>query len=252
MLDEAACFPAVFPPANNSAADNQMKSYLITTLALGLFVSSAVAQDKPDLTNPKQKTSYAIGVNIGSNLKDQELDLDAKALAAGITDGLNGKPAMTQEEVHATLMQFQQEMMAKTQAKEKVDAEKNLKAGEAFLAENAKKNGVKTTASGLQYKILKEGDGPMPKATDTVKVNYKGTLIDGTVFDSSYDRGEPVTFPVNGVIPGWTEALQMMKVGSKWQLFIPANLAYGERSPGPKIGPNSTLIFEVELLDIEK
>ena len=229
-----------------------MKSYLITTLALGLLVSSAVAQDKPDLTNPKQKTSYAIGVNIGSNLKEQDLDLDAKALAAGITDGLSGKPAMTEEEVHATLMQFQKEMMAKMQAKEKVEAGKNLKAGEAFLAENAKKPGVKTTPSGLQYKILKEGDGPMPKKTDTVKVNYKGTLIDGTVFDSSYDRGEPVTFQVDGVIPGWTEALQMMKVGSKWQLFIPAKLAYGEHSPSPKIGPNSTLVFEVELLDIEK
>ena len=229
-----------------------MKPYLITTLAFGLLVSSAVAQDKPDLTNPKQKTSYALGVNIGSSLKDQDVDLDGKALAAGITDALNGKPAMTQQEVQATLMQFQQEMMSKMQAKEKVDSDKNLKAGEAFLAENAKKAGVKTTASGLQYKILKEGDGPMPKATDTVKVNYKGTLIDGTVFDSSYDRGEPVTFPVNGVIPGWTEALQMMKVGSKWQLFIPANLAYGEHSPSPKIGSNSTLIFDVELLSIEK
>ena len=228
-----------------------MKPYFITTLALGLLVSSAVAQDKPDLTNPKQKTSYAIGVNIGSGLKAQELDLDAKALAAGITDALGGKPAMTQEEVRATLTEFQQEVMAKMQAREKIEAEKNLKAGEAFFAENARKDGVKTTASGLQYKILKEGDGPMPERTDTVKVNYKGTLIDGTVFDSSYDRGEPVAFPVGSVIPGWTEALQMMKVGSKWQLFIPANLAYGEHSPSPKIGPNSTLIFEVELLDIE-
>jgi FKBP-type peptidyl-prolyl cis-trans isomerase FklB len=251
MLDEAACFWAAFPPASKPAADDQMKSYFITTLALGLLVSAAAAQDKPDLTNPKQKTSYAIGVNIGSGLKAQELDLDAKALAAGITDTLGGKPAMTQDEVRATLQQFQREMMAKMQAQEKVDAEKNLKAGTAFLAENAKKDGVKITASGLQYKILKAGDGPVPKGTDTVKVNYKGTLIDGTVFDSSYDRGEPVTFPVNGVIPGWTEALQMMKVGSKWQLFVPANLAYGEQSP-PKIGPNSTLIFEVELLDIEK
>lgn len=253
MLDESGFFPESLPPANNDfAAHNQMKSYLIASLALGLLVSSAVAQDKPDLTNPKQKTSYAIGVNIGSNLKEQDLGLDAKALSAGITDALNGKPAMTQQEIQATLQQFQQEMMAKMQAQDKVDAEKNIKAGEAFLAENGKKDGVKTTASGLQYKILKEGDGPMPKATDTVKVNYKGTLIDGTVFDSSYDRGEPVTFPVNGVIPGWTEALQLMKVGSKWQLFIPAKLAYGEHSPSPKIGPNSTLIFEVELLDIEK
>jgi FKBP-type peptidyl-prolyl cis-trans isomerase FklB len=251
-LDEAVLISEASLPANNPAADNQMKSYLITTLALGLLVSSAVAQDKPDLTNQKQKNSYALGVNIGTNLKSQDVDLDPKALAAGITDGLNGKPAMTQAEIHATLAAFQQEVMAKMQAREKVEGEQNLKAGEAFLAENAKKPGVKTTAGGLQYKILKEGDGPTPKATDTVKVNYKGTLIDGTVFDSSYDRGEPVTFPVNGVIPGWTEALQMMKVGSKWQLFIPANLAYGEHSPSPKIGPNSTLIFDVELLDIEK
>jgi FKBP-type peptidyl-prolyl cis-trans isomerase FklB len=251
-LDGAVLFPEAFLSASNPAADNQMKSYLITTLALGLLVSSATAQDKPDLTTPKQKTSYALGVNIGSNLKAQDLDLDATALAAGVSDALNGKPAMSQEEVHATLTAFQQEVMTKMQAKEKVEGEQNLKAGEAFLAENAKKEGVKTTASGLQYKILKEGDGPTPKATDTVKVNYKGTLIDGTVFDSSYDRGEPATFPVNEVIPGWTEALQMMKVGSKWQLFVPAKLAYGEHSPSPKIGPNSTLIFDVELLGIEK
>jgi len=252
MLDEAACLPEPLLPARNLAAHKQMKSYLITSLSLGLLVSSAVAQDKPDLTNPKQKASYAVGVSIASNLKAQELDLDTKALTAGISDTLSGKPAMTQAEVQATLQQFQQETMAKTQAKEKIEAEKNLKAGEAFLAENAKKSGVKTTASGLQYKIIKEGNGPMPNATDTVKVNYKGTLIDGTVFDSSYDRGVPVTFPIGGVISGWTEALQMMKVGSKWQLFIPANLAYGEHSPSPKIGPNSILIFEVELLGIEK
>jgi len=237
-----------------------MKSYLIPTLALGLLVSSAVAQDKPDLTNPKQKTSYALGVNIGSNLKAQELDLDAKALAAGVADALGGKPALTQEEVQATLQQFQQEMMAKMQAKEKIDAEKNLKAGEAFLAENKKKEGVKLhavtlpdgTQAELQYKVLKSGTGEMPKKTDTVTVNYTGTLIDGTVFDSSVQRGQPATFPVNRVIPGWTEALQMMKVGDKWQIFLPAKLAYSEQSPSPKIGPNSTLIFEVELLGIEK
>jgi FKBP-type peptidyl-prolyl cis-trans isomerase FklB len=125
-------------------------------------------------------------------------------------------------------------------------------AGEAFLAENAKKEGVKTTASGLQYKVIKSGTGESPKPTDTVKVHYHGTLIDGTVFDSSVQRGEPISFPVTGVIPGWVEALQLMKVGDKWQLFIPAKLAYGARSPSPLIGPNSTLIFEVELLGIEK
>ncbi len=215
-------------------------------------MSSAVAQDKPDLTNPTQKASYAIGVNMGTGLKSLGVDIDAKALAAGISDSIAGKPAMTEAEVHETLLKFQQEATLKVQAKQKVEGEANVKAGEAFLAENAKKDGVKTTESGLQYKVIKAGTGPMPKKTDTVKVNYRGTLIDGTVFDSSYDRGEPVTFGVGDVIPGWTEALQMMKVGSKWQLFIPAKLAYGEHSPSPKIGPNSTLIFDVELLDIEK
>ena len=168
-----------------------MKLYLISTLALGLFVSSAAAQDKPDLTNPTQKASYAIGVNMGSGLKSLGVDIDAKALAAGISDSLAGKPAMTEEEVHATLLKFQQEATLKMQAKQKVEGAANLKSGEAFLAENAKKDGVKTTASGLQYKVLKAGTGAMPKKTDTVKVNYRGTLIDGTVFDSSYDRGSP-------------------------------------------------------------
>ena len=148
-------------------------------------------------------------------------------------------------------MDMEKSLRAKAEEKQKATAEKNLKAGEAFIAANAKKEGVKTTASGLQYKVIKTGTGASPKLTDTVKVHYHGTLIDGTVFDSSVQRGEPVTFPVNGVIPGWTEALQLMKVGDKWQLVIPAKLAYGEDGSGP-IGPNSVLIFEVELLDIEK
>jgi FKBP-type peptidyl-prolyl cis-trans isomerase FklB len=228
-----------------------MKSYIFPVLALGLLASSVSAQDKPDLANPKQKQSYAIGLDIATSLKRGELDLDARALAAGITDGLAGKPALTAEEQKAVLMDLQKSVMAKAEETEKADSEKNLKAGEAFLAANAKKDGVKTTASGLQYKVIKSGKGPSPKATDVVKVHYKGTLVDGTVFDSSIERGEPATFPVNRVIPGWTEALQIMKVGDKWQLFIPAKLAYGEQGPGP-IGPNSTLIFDVELLGIEK
>ncbi len=234
--------------------NNSMKSYLIPTLALGLLVTSAVAQDKPDLTNPKQKTSYALGVNIGSSLKAQDLDLDAKALTAGVADALSGKPALTQEEVRDTLTKLKQDLDAKNAAEtaKYADGAKNLKDGEAFLAENGRKEGVKTTPSGLQYKILKSGTGETPKKTDTVTVHYTGTLIDGTVFDSSVQRGQPATFPVGGVIPGWTEALEMMKVGDKWQLFIPAKLAYGEQSPSPKIGPNSTLIFQVELLGIEK
>jgi FKBP-type peptidyl-prolyl cis-trans isomerase FklB len=239
-----------------------MKSYLIPTLALGLLVSSAAAQDKPDLTNPKQRTSYAIGLNIGSKLKAQDLGLDARALAAGIADALGGKPALTPEQVHATLQQLQQDVEAKNaaEAAKYADGAKNLKDGEAFLAANKTKDGIKVhpvtlpdgTTAELQYKILKSGTGDTPKKTDTVTVNYTGTLIDGTVFDSSVQRGQPATFPVSGVIPGWTEALQMMKVGDKWQLFIPSKLAYDEQNPSPKIGPNSTLIFEVELLDIQK
>ena len=228
-----------------------MKSYFIPVLALGLLVSSVPAQDKPDLTNPKQKSSYAIGMDIATSLKRQELDVDAKALAAGIADELAGKPALTEEQQKATLTELEKSFMAKAEEKQKAAADKNLKAGEDFLAANAKKEGVKTTASGLQYKVIKSGTGASPKPTDTVKVHYTGTLVDGTVFDSSVQRGEPVTFPVKGVIPGWTEALQLMKVGDKWQLVIPAKLAYGENGPGP-IGPNSTLIFEVELLGIEK
>jgi FKBP-type peptidyl-prolyl cis-trans isomerase len=148
-------------------------------------------------------------------------------------------------------MELQKSAMAKAEEKQIAAAEKNLKAGEAFLAANAKKEGVKTTASGLQYKVIKAGTGASPKPTDIVKVHYTGTLVDGTVFDSSVQRGEPATFPVNGVIPGWTEALQLMKVGDKWQLVIPSKLAYGEQGPRA-IGPNSTLIFDVELLGIEK
>ena len=239
-----------------------MKSYPIIAVVLGLFVSSVVAQDKPDLTNPKQKTSYAIGVNIGSGLKAQELDLDPQALAAGIADSLGGKPALTSDEVRDALMKLRHDMESKAEAEatKHSDGAKNLKDGEAFLAENKKKEGVKVhavtlpdgTKAELQYKVLKSGTGETPKKTDTVTVHYTGTLIDGTVFDSSVQRGQPATFPVNGVIPGWTEALQLMKVGDQWQLFIPAKLAYGEQSAGPKIGPNSALIFEVELLSIAK
>jgi len=228
-----------------------MKLYLIPVLALGLFVSSVPAQDKPDLTNPKQKTSYAIGLDIATSLKRQDIELDAKALAAGITDGFAGKPALTEDEQKAVIMDLQKNAMARMESKQKTAAETNLKAGEAFLAANAKKEGVKITASGLQYKVINSGAGPSPKLTDVVKVHYHGKLIDGTVFDSSVRRNTPATFPVNGVIPGWTEALQMMKVGDKWQLVIPSKLAYGEQGPGP-IGPNSVLVFEVELLGIEK
>jgi len=223
------------------------------TLALGLLVGCSNTPDKPDLTNPKQKTSYAIGMDIANGFKAQQLDIDPKALSAGLADALTGQPALSQEAFRETLTKFQQDLMAKVNVKNKAFAESNLKAGADFLAANATKDGVKTTATGLQYKVIKSGTGASPQKTDTVKVHYHGTLIDGTVFDSSVQRGQPVTFPVSGVIPGWTEALQLMKVGDKWQLFIPPNLAYGEQGPpGSKIGPNSTLLFEVELLGIEK
>ena len=236
-----------------------MTSKIINGLAVAaLFVTGACAQDKPtdkmDLKDAKQKTSYAIGMDIGGNFKRQEIEIDAKTLAAGIADALSGKTQLTEAEAKQAITDFRTSMMAKVEAKQKGEGDKNVAAGEAFLAANAKKEGVKTTASGLQYKVVKAGDGKgaMPKATDTVKVHYHGTLIDGSVFDSSVERGEPISFPLNGVIAGWTEGLQLMKVGDKFQFTIPGKLAYGPSSPSPKIGANSTLIFDVELLAIEK
>ena len=224
----------------------------VTSVAAAAMIAGAVcAQDKPDLKDPKLRASYALGADIGSNLKRQELDLDAKALAAGISDAIGGKTALTPAEVQETLAELRKQYMAQMESKAKVAGSKNLKDGEDFLAANGKKDGVKTTASGLQYKVIKSGSGATPKPSDEVKVHYHGTLIDGTVFDSSVERGEPISFPVTGVIPGWVEALQLMKVGDKWQIYIPSKLAYGERGSGPKIGPNSALIFDVELLGIE-
>ena len=228
-----------------------MNSSRIPSVAAAMMIAGAVvAQDKPELKDPKARVSYALGSDIGANLKRQDLDLDPKVLAAAIADAYVGKSAMDEKEVRAALDELRKMAMAKMEAKNKVDAEKNVKAGEAFLAENAKKEGVKTTASGLQYKVIKAGTGATPKASDEVKVHYHGTLIDGTVFDSSVERGEPVSFPVTGVIPGWVEALQLMKVGDKWQLTIPSKLAYGPNGAGGKIGPNAVLVFDVELLAI--
>lgn len=227
-----------------------MKTYLIGTLALGFLAAAAHGEDKLNLNDPKQRVSYSIGVDIASNFKRQEIEIDSNALAAGISDQLAGKTKLTEAEMTKAIDELRESLMAKAQAGEKAAAEKNLKDGQAFLAANAKKEGVKTTKSGLQYKVLKSGKGKSPKSTDSVKVHYHGTLIDGTVFDSSVDRGQPISFPLNQVIPGWTEGLQLMKEGDKWQLFIPSELAYGERGMGP-ITPNSTLIFDVELLSVE-
>jgi FKBP-type peptidyl-prolyl cis-trans isomerase FklB len=179
------------------------------------------------------------------------VDLNTEAVVQGMKDAAAGAtPLMSPQEMNKTLVELKNKIVAAQQEERKKAGEKNLAEGKAFLAENAKKEGVKTLPSGLQYKAIKEGDGPMPKATDTVTVHYRGSLIDGTEFDSSYSRNQPATFPANGVIKGWTEALQLMKTGAKWELFIPPDLAYGERGAGQVIGPNSTLIFEVELLSI--
>jgi FKBP-type peptidyl-prolyl cis-trans isomerase len=225
--------------------------------------STAPAQTKaPDAPAPKtdspapfasqkDKVSYAIGMNIASSLQRQPLDLNPDVLTQGLKDGMAGKTKITEEEARAAIIQFQTDMRAKQEAKMKEETETNKKEGDAFLAANKSKPGVVTLPSGLQYKILTEGKGPKPTAADTVVCNYRGTLIDGKEFDSSYKRGEPATFPVSGVIKGWTEALQLMPVGSKWQLFIPPDLAYGARGAGADIGPNATLIFEVELLSIK-
>lgn len=225
---------------------------LIICIATVSLASICLAQDKPQLKDQKDKASYSIGYDIGATFKKQNIDLNTDALMSGLKEGLAGKEGtLSKEERDKTLEAFQKEMMEKQVAASKEAATKNAAEGEKFLAENKNKEGVKTTASGLQYKVLKEGSGPSPKETDTVVTNYKGTLLDGTEFDSSYKRNEPATFPVNRVIKGWTEALQLMKPGGKYQLFIPAALAYGERGAGRDIGPNATLIFEVELLSIK-
>ncbi len=204
------------------------------------------------LATQKDKVSYAIGMSIGQSMKKDALDIDPNILAQGLKDGIAGsKPLLSEEEAKTVLTEFRTEMAKKTEAEAQRISETNKQAGQQFLAANKTKEGVVTLPSGLQYKVLKEGTGPKPAATDTVVCNYRGTLLNGTEFDSSFKRGEPASFPVDKVIKGWTEALQLMPVGSKWELFVPAELAYGERSPGGEIGPNSTLIFEVDLLSIQ-
>ncbi len=210
----------------------------------------AAPGDKPQ--SLEDKASYIIGFNLGSNLKQQEIPVSADLIVKGLRDGLGGATGLlTADEIQATMTEFQQQMMAKQQAKMQVQGAQNKKEADEFLAANKGKQGVITTASGLQYQILQEGTGPNPKPTDQVTVNYKGTLLNGNVFDSSYERNQPATFTVGQVIPGWVEALQLMKVGSKAKLFIPPALAYGEAGAGQDIGPNSLLIFEVELLKAE-
>jgi FKBP-type peptidyl-prolyl cis-trans isomerase FklB len=211
----------------------------------------ATAAKHTTLDTDKQKQSYAIGMSLAKSLQHQPLDLDPDLVAQALKDTFAGKPLLTDEQAQATLTALQTEVRAKMETKMQEAGLKNKQAGEAFLSANKTKEGVVTLPSGLQYKILKQGTGPKPTTADTVVCNYRGTLIDGTEFDSSEKHGGPATFPVGRVIKGWTEALQLMPVGSKWQLFVPADLAYGDRGPGPEIGPNSTLVFDVELVSIQ-
>ena len=225
-----------------------MKNRLVIFLALSAFTVSCSAQDT-SLTSEQQKLSYAFGYNIGQKLKQDSIELDAAVFARAVGDALGGQPSrMTPEETQAIIAAFQQKRHDEiTKA-----ADGNLKKGQDWLAANKKKRGVVSLPSGLQYKIVTAGKGEKPKASDTVIAHYRGTLIDGKEFDSSIGRGEPSTFPVGGVIKGWQEVLQLMPVGSKWQVFIPSELAYGTRGAGASIGPNEALIFEIELLQIAK
>ncbi len=228
-----------------------MKQFVVAIVAVTL-ASICFAQEKTELKDSRDKVSYSIGLDIGSTFKKQKMDINLDILQKGLKDGVSGaKPLLTEEQIRETMTTYSKEMTEKQKEVAKEEGQKNAAAGEVFLAENKKKEGVKTTASGLQYKVLKQGTGPTAKATDAVTTNYRGTLIDGKEFDSSFKRGEPATFPVSGVIKGWTEALQLMNVGSRYQLFVPPSLAYGERGAGQDIGPNETLIFEVELLAIK-
>jgi FKBP-type peptidyl-prolyl cis-trans isomerase len=236
---------------------------LVAALAAS-FAIGALAQDKdapkaaaakpaaPTVKVDKNSISTMVGMDVGRGLTQIKDDIDIKVVEQALEATIKGeKTSLTAEEALQVRQEFMKTLQAKRVAEQKAASDKNKKEGEAFLAANKSKSGVKTTASGLQYMVEKEGTGAKPKATDTVKVNYLGTKIDGTKFDSSYDRGQPATFPLNGVIKGWSEGLQLMPVGSKYKLFVPSDLAYGENGPG-QIGPNATLIFEVELLDIEK
>lgn len=230
-----------------------MRTVAVMILALMLAGCQSSGEKKTELKTEKDKISYAIGLNIGANMVRDSLDLDYAALLQGIQDAWkdSSKHMMNLAEVQKTLMTWQQGLQAKQMERQHAAGEKNREEGEKFLADNKKEPGVVTLPSGLQYKVITEGKGPSPKATQRVVTNYVGTFIDGREFDSSYKRGQPAEFPVNGVIAGWTEALQLMKVGSKWRLYVPADLAYGDQGAGEAIPPGSTLIFDIELLAIK-
>ncbi|EEF60700.1 FKBP-type peptidyl-prolyl isomerase domain protein [Pedosphaera parvula Ellin514] len=227
-------------------------------LGVGLLTCAVHAEDqkasdkKAAFKDDKEKVSYAIGLSTGGNIKRNDLEVDVDAVVRGLKDGIAGQGLLSETEMREVFGNLNQQMRAKAEEKRKAEAEKNKKAGADFLAANKTKPGVITLPSGLQYKVITEGKGESPKSDDIVTVNYRGTLIDGTEFDSSYARNQPSSTPANHVIKGWTEALQLMKPGSKWQLFIPADLAYGDTPKPPKIQAGSTLIFEVELLSFKK
>ena len=235
-----------------------IRSAIIAMACFGLFSVQACSQSSEkgapmELKTQQDKASYSIGVSIGKNLKDQKVEINTDILVKGLLDAYTGaKTHLTEKEMGDVLTQFQQEIMAKAQEEAAKKGGENKSKGEKFLADNKNKPGVKTTPSGLQYTVISEGTGPKPTASSTVKVHYTGKLIDGTTFDSSVDRGEPIEFPLNGVIKGWTEGVQLMSKGSKYKFFIPSDLAYGDRGAGNAIGPNETLVFEVVLLDIVK
>ena len=226
---------------------------LACALTSGLTAAPAWAQDKSALQTPQDKVSYSIGLSVGRNLKSQDVAVSADKFMLGLRDALKGEgQLLTDEEVREVMFAYQMERRTKQMEAQEKAGEASKKEGEDYLAANKKKKGVKTTASGLQYKVLKEGNGKMPAAESIVTAHYKGTLIDGTEFDSSYARGQPAQFPLNGVIAGWSEALQLMKVGAKHQVWIPAELAYGTQGAGARIGPHTMLIFEIELIAIEQ
>ena len=228
-----------------------MKHILAAIVSIGLLFGVCSAADKLELKDQKDRESYSLGYQFGQNMKAQGVELNLKVYTSGIEDALRGtNPTLSEEEIHKTISDLQKRIATAQQKELKGKADKNLADAKVFMEENKKKEGVKTLPSGLQYKILTEGSGKTPKATDEVTVNYKGSLIDGREFDNSYKRGTPANFRVDKVIRGWTEGLQLMKEGSKWELFIPPELGYGERGAGP-VPPNSALIFEVELISVK-
>jgi FKBP-type peptidyl-prolyl cis-trans isomerase FklB len=230
-----------------------MKFKWIAALAVLCFASLVSAEENLILKDQRDRISYSYGVDMGNKLKNMPANVDLALFIAGVKDAFSGsKLLMTEKEIRETLMGLQREMTATAEGQKKALAEKNKKEGEAFLAENKKKEGVVTLPSGLQYKVLKEGTGKTPTDMDWVRVNFRGTLIDGTVFEDTHKNfGQPVAFAVKGMFPGWAEALKLMKEGAKWQLFIPPDLAFGERGSGTLIGPNATLIIEVELISVQ-